>query len=120
PATAGTREWAALFLLPFGWLLLPVIGWIAGVMFLWSSRVWTMREKVIGTVVVPGGLSAVLILSLVGTGSACSGGGAAGQAIDAQCTSPALPSVVGVPLLVAFVLGGVVTPVLLGRRALAS
>jgi hypothetical protein len=44
------------------------IGWIAGVILLWSSRAWTTRDKVIGTLIVPGGIAAFLpVLLLAGT-----------------------------------------------------
>ena len=38
------REICALILLPFGGLVLPVIGWFAGVVCLWVSDAWTARE----------------------------------------------------------------------------
>lgn len=117
---AGLREWAALFLLPFGWLLLPVFGWLVGVAFLWSSRVWTIGEKLIGTLVVPGGLSGVLIQLVLVDSSSCTVAGAPGQRTVGHCTGPALPPALGIPLVVICVIGGVATPVLLGRRALAS
>lgn len=47
---------AAVVLLPIGGLVLPVVGWVVGVAFLWMSAVWTTRDKVIGTLIVPGGL----------------------------------------------------------------
>jgi hypothetical protein len=47
---------AAVILLPIGGLVLPVIGWIVGVVLLWISDVWSTRDKLIGTLVVPGGL----------------------------------------------------------------
>ena len=46
----GPSEWAAIFLLLFGWIL-GGLGWIAGLIFLWSSRAWTTREKSIGTLI---------------------------------------------------------------------
>jgi hypothetical protein len=52
----GTREWAAIVLLLFGGLFAGV-GWLVGVILLWSSRVWSTRDKWIGTLVVPGGLA---------------------------------------------------------------
>ena len=56
PDPSSWREVATLFLLPVGGLVVPVIGWLAGVMLLWRSRAWNLRDKVIGTLVVPGGL----------------------------------------------------------------
>src|SRR4051812_27169536 len=59
----GGREWATVVLLP--------LVWIVGVVLLWRSRAWTRRDKIVGTLLVPGGLAwafyaavdAVLILS---------------------------------------------------------
>jgi hypothetical protein len=52
PERRGAREWAALILLPFGGFIFGV-GWLAGLILLWSSRGWTTRDKWIGTLVVP-------------------------------------------------------------------
>lgn len=51
----GTQEWAAIILLLVGGFLF-LIGWIVGVVLLWSSKAWTLRDKLIGTLVLPGGL----------------------------------------------------------------
>ena len=53
--TKSWREPAALVLLLVGGFLY-FIGWIVGVVLLWSSDVWSTRQKIIGTLVVPGGL----------------------------------------------------------------
>jgi hypothetical protein len=55
PATTW-REIGALILLPFGGVLLPLWGWFGGIALLWLSPRWRVRDKVIGTVVLPGGL----------------------------------------------------------------
>jgi hypothetical protein len=60
----GMLERLALLLLLPGSVLLPVIGWIAGAMMLWMSDAWTTRDKLIGSLVVPGGLlPAILVFS---------------------------------------------------------
>lgn len=120
PATAGKLEWAVVFLLPFGSFVLPIVGWFLAVVLLWASRVWSTREKLIGTFLVPGGLSAVLFLALIGVSSTCSGGGGAGLPTVEHCTNTGLPNAIGIPLLVAFLIAGIVTPIFLARRALAS
>jgi uncharacterized membrane protein len=51
----GPQEWAAIILLLIGGFVF-LIGWIVGVVLLWSSRAWSLREKLIGTLVLPGGL----------------------------------------------------------------
>lgn len=66
----GTREVAAQVLLLVGGVVLPVVGWLCGVVLLWSSTVWTRRDKIIGTLVVPGGLllpAALAVLPAVAT-----------------------------------------------------
>jgi hypothetical protein len=62
--TATWREVGALILLPFGGLLVPVVGWFAGVVLLWVSDAWTTRDKVIGTLLPPGGVSSAVLLLL--------------------------------------------------------
>ncbi|MGD0166309.1 MAG: hypothetical protein ABSC51_03345 [Gaiellaceae bacterium] len=57
---AGKREWLAIALLLIGGFV-AVIGWLAGVALLWRSRIWTLRDKLIGTLVLPGGLLALVI-----------------------------------------------------------
>jgi hypothetical protein len=120
PARAGKLEWAAVFLLPLGSVLIPILGWVLGVILLWMSRVWNLREKLIGTLLVPGGLSAALYLAVVGTSSTCTEGGGAGGSTIQRCTSPAVPDPIGIPLLIAFVAIGIATPIFLARRAHAS
>jgi len=67
PLRAGGLEVWALILIPIGGLVIPLIGWIVGVALLWASKVWTTRDKWIGTLVVPGGLAPALFLTLHGT-----------------------------------------------------
>jgi hypothetical protein len=35
-------------------LLIPVLGWVVGAVLLWTSRIWTTREKRIGTLLALG------------------------------------------------------------------
>jgi uncharacterized membrane protein len=66
---ARSLEIAALILLPIGGVVLPVLGWLVGVTLLWISDTWTTRDKLIGTLVVPGGLLLPLALGVLGSGS---------------------------------------------------
>lgn len=121
PATAGKLEWSVVFLLPLGSVVIPILGWVLGVILLWASRVWSTREKLIGTLLVPGGLSAVVyVLILPGASSTCQSGGGAGQVTVEHCTSQAIPNPILIPLLIAFVIAGITTPIFLARRATAS
>jgi uncharacterized membrane protein len=64
----------ALVLLLIGGLVLPVVGWVIGVVLLWISDTWTSTEKAIGTLIVPGGLALPIFLTLVTTSTeTCSG-----------------------------------------------
>ena len=53
------------------------VGWLVGVVLLWLSDAWTIRQKLIGTFVVPGGLALPLYLLIVATLATSSGGPAA-------------------------------------------
>jgi hypothetical protein len=48
--------------------LLIGLGWIAGVVMLWASPRWRISDKLLGTLVWPGGLAAVLALPRFGGG----------------------------------------------------
>jgi uncharacterized membrane protein len=59
-------------------MLIPVVGWLAGLVLMWFSRVWTTRDKVIGTLFGP---ATVFMLggAISMTSSAQSGGGGPGS-----------------------------------------
>ncbi|HVI18695.1 MAG TPA: hypothetical protein VM712_09960 [Gaiellales bacterium] len=61
---AGWLERLTIPLLLIGGVVIPVVGWIVGLAFLWLSRCWSSRDKLIGTLVVPGGLLPALYLAL--------------------------------------------------------
>jgi hypothetical protein len=53
------------------------VGWIAFLILLWSSRAWNTREKLIGTLVVPGGLATFFVAFFLATATVsqtCTGG----------------------------------------------
>jgi uncharacterized membrane protein len=74
PRRSRALEIATLVLLLLGGVVLPVIGWLIGVVLLWVSDAWNSREKLIGTLVVPGGLLLPLALLTIVTsaGGGCS------------------------------------------------
>jgi hypothetical protein len=95
PQQAKTRgsgwDVAALVMLLVGGLILPVVGWFVGVVLLWTSETWSTGEKLLGTLLVPGGLALPLFLLTVGTSAnscggevggplTCTGGNGAGSA----------------------------------------
>jgi hypothetical protein len=68
------REIGALILLPFGGFILPAFGWFVGVVLLWISDSWSTRDKLIGTLVLPGGIAVPFFLfAFVGEGTGGSG-----------------------------------------------
>ena len=128
----GWREWAAVILLPLGGLVVGV-GWLIGLILLWSSRLWTTRDKLIGTLIVPGGIATALwVLVLAGVGATaqrCRGfaaqvnptTGAVIRPGSMHCIPTSAPSIVPtvwqIALIAFFVLGPIISAVYLARRA---
>ncbi len=114
----GPREWAAVFLLLFGFIAAGV-GWVVGVVLLWRSRAWTTRDKLIGTLVLPGGLFSTVVLLLLALGrprkEICTRYGTS----VVHCTHGpgGGPSTVGSIALIILALTPIVTAVYLARRA---
>jgi hypothetical protein len=110
------REWTAVFLLPFGGLLVLVlgilgtIGWILGAIFLLSSRIWSLRDKVLGLLLFPGGLLLPLIL-LLRAGERCVSSSTNGQTVE-SCSGYSLTPALGIPLLIILV----VTPLIVAAH----
>jgi hypothetical protein len=126
---AGVREWSAIVLLLFGGFIFGV-GWLIGVVLLWSSQVWRVRDKWIGTLVIPGGYAVVLFLGLAlasSSGGACSASpgivnghivGAAAAAV--LCGSSSGPSALAIVIAVLVLLAPLAAAVHLGRRAVSA
>ncbi|MGH9127445.1 MAG: HAAS signaling domain-containing protein [Acidimicrobiales bacterium] len=61
------------------WLLLVggfvfVVGWLVGFVMLWSSSTWRLRDKLIGTFLLPGGLAGSFLLgALPASTTTCAG-----------------------------------------------
>ena len=69
PRKAGWKEVGALIMLPIGGVLLPVLGWFIGIVLLWISDAWSTRDKLVGTLLFPGGLLLPLALGVMAEGS---------------------------------------------------
>lgn len=54
-----------VLMLMLGGFVLPVVGWLAGVVMLWTGRAWTVGEKWLGTLVWPAvvGVPGVLLVA---------------------------------------------------------
>jgi hypothetical protein len=117
----GTREWVAVFLLLFGFLAFGV-GWFVGVVLLWSSRAWTTKDKLIGTFVLPGGLSATAVILVLALGRSrkvmCTSYTRYGTSV-AHCTHglSSRPSTLVSIALILLALTPITTAVYLARRA---
>lgn len=96
PYRPGVLEVAAVILVPFLW---PV-----GVILLWISPAWNWRDKLIGTLVPPGGYIGLSYIILAGSTQASSCvtiRDQAGHLLQRSCTgSPELPGVLLVPLTI--------------------
>jgi hypothetical protein len=103
----GVLEVVALVLLLVGGVVVPLVGWVVGVVLLWVSDAWSTRDKVIGTLVLPGGRAPALYLAFFGAyAEACS------QIID-PVTGAQPPTCVGGPSDTMQVLGPIIFVVLL-------
>jgi uncharacterized membrane protein len=124
----GWMEVAALVLLLVGGLILPLVGWVIGVVLLWVSNAWNVRDKIIGTIFVPGGLGSSLFL-LFGLGtlepgasssSSCDVDPATGRVLncvdETVASSTGVLDVLGIVLLVALVVAPIITTVYLAYR----
>lgn len=83
----GLREIGAIIRLPIGGVLLPFVGWLLGVALLWASPSWTPRDKLIGTLVLPGGVLGALVFGLTSSTTTTSGQCHAVANGPAACTS---------------------------------
>jgi len=65
--------------------LIPILGWLVGVVLLWLSPRWQVREKLLGTLVVPGGIGILIHLSAVVTRSCTTSYNADGSVLEDTC-----------------------------------
>lgn len=105
PPSHRRVEITAILLLTVGSLLVPVVGWVAGAVFLWVSRRFSLADKVFGTLVIPGGLGGLLI-----------GAGLFLTVSTAAVQGPSWSNVALFLALLAALAGAVYTPIRLVRR----
>jgi hypothetical protein len=98
------------------------IGWILGLVLLWSSRAWSVREKLIGTLFVPGGLATVFFLAVRVGGETCGGAVVRSHGVARsveRCTGATTVAerVLALALLAFLLVAPIVTAVFLALRA---
>lgn len=117
PDRLGNLEIAAIALLLIGGLVIPFVGWVAGVVLLWLSPRWGRRDKLIATLVWPGGLLAPVVIFLVLAGAAlftsqvCST-----YPTGTVCTGPSAPPWLAIPAAVVALVAGVAGPIWVAIR----
>ncbi|MGN6332933.1 MAG: hypothetical protein ACTHOD_14995 [Motilibacteraceae bacterium] len=112
-------ELAAVLMLTVGSLVV-VVGWLVGVVLLWSSARWTRAEKWLGTLVVPLGAGGIVMVGGLLTARTCATAEfatGAGIASTAQtCGGP--PAWIAPGLFLPAGMAGLVVAVVLYRRSL--
>jgi uncharacterized membrane protein len=102
----GTQPRPRTGLLEIGALVLTPLIWPVGVILLWASSAWDTRDKLIGTLLPPGGLFVsfygVMFVALGARGTVCSSGYSNGHSYT-RC-SGGLPPIASVLLGVALIL----------------
>jgi hypothetical protein len=114
PAGArGTKELVAVLLLLLGGFI-GGLGWLVGVVLLWSSSAWTTREKWVGTLVIPGGLATPFLIAGMSLASeSCNRIGNAPE----RCTANGSGDVALLVLLAILVLAPIASAKYLSNRA---
>ena len=118
PPSTGL-ELAATLLLTVG-SFVPLIGWAVGAVLLWGSRRWSTREKLLGTLVVPGGPAMALwlgLFSLPVTAQSCVDVQQPDGAVVSECTGSSLSPWIGVPLFLAILIAPFIVAGMLYSRA---
>jgi hypothetical protein len=105
----------ALIMLLVGGVIVPLVGWLVGVVLLWISEAWSTREKVLGTIVVPGGLALPIFLELYATSSELCVSQNGGQ-VTCEGGRPLAVDVLVIGGMVALLLAPFVTTIFLARR----
>jgi uncharacterized membrane protein len=120
PSKVGWKEVGALVLLPIGGVILPVLGWFIGIVLLWISDAWSTRDKLVGTLLFPGGFLLPVALGVLASESSGCGTVVTPQ-LSPQPNSTDCPPADGtgiweVALVVMLVLVPLLTTIYLARR----
>ena len=131
-APPGVLEIVAVIALLIGGLIVPVIGWVIGLVLLWVSNSWSLRDKLLGTLIWPGGLLAPVIVfagigaaAVVPVSSACTSGVAvatrAGSPVQVHpptCTGSVIPPWLAITIAAVLVLVSIAGPIVVAIRLL--
>jgi hypothetical protein len=116
----GRRQIAAVVLLLVGAGIFTV-GWVAGVVLLWTSDRWRWYDKLLGTLIWPGGLLVIPVfaagLAVSSTGGEVCGGGTAQWTACVTQGGGVLPGWLGIVIAVVVVAAPVAVAIRLLRRA---
>jgi hypothetical protein len=125
PAAVGRRggwlEISAIVGLLVGGFLF-VIGWFVGLVLLWVSDAWTTAEKLVGTLLVPGGLVPAFLIMTGGLGGYSEGcvssSDPATGTLEEVCTGgPSLPGrILWIAIFIVSVVGPFFTTAFLATR----
>ena len=106
-------------LLEFGGIVIPLAGWVVGIMLLWASPLWTRVEKLVATIVPPSAAALVVIGALVL--DAAEGFLAPDPVLGSEAINPVLPHTMlwnaSFLCLAAAVIASIVIGIVLSRRA---
>jgi hypothetical protein len=132
----GSRFWGltAVALSTVGSMLFWPL-WLLAVIVVWVATGWTLRERLVATLVFPGGTAGAILFTYwmsALTAFSCSSGssgmtdGLAGlpvagsvHAIPVSCTQPSLPGWVGLALVAAALIASIVGPLWAHRHAVS-
>lgn len=106
---------AALIMLLVGGVIIPLVGWLVGVVLLWVSEAWSTREKLFGTIVVPGGLALPIFLALYATSSELCTSNSSGQT-TCEGGRPLAVDILVIAAMIALLIAPFVTTIFLARR----
>ncbi len=113
PGPSRFDPWVPWLLL-FGGFLFGV-GWFVGLVMLWESRVFSLRDKLLGTFIWPGGLfGTMILLGLPSAATSCSGSSTG----STHCVTTGfhLPQALGLPVLALSVILPIIVAAMLFRR----
>jgi len=106
-------------LLEFGGIVIPLAGWVVGIMLLWASPLWTRAEKLVATIVPPAAAALVVVGALVLDAAASFLAPTA--VLGPEAINPVMPHTMlwnaSFLCLVAAVIASIVIGIVLSRRA---